>query len=65
MAAALLFDLDGTLVDTLPDIAAALNATLAEFGADPLAPCAVRALVGHGVRRLVERAVPDIHAHTT
>ncbi len=58
MAAALLFDLDGTLVDTLPDIAAALNATLAEQGADPLAPDKVRALVGHGVRRLVERAVP-------
>ena len=45
---ALLLDLDGTLVDTLPDIAAAANAALAELGRAPLGPAVIRGLVGHG-----------------
>jgi phosphoglycolate phosphatase len=53
----LLFDLDGTLVDSLPDIAGALNAALAEQSAAPLPVDVVRGLVGEGVRRLAEKAV--------
>jgi phosphoglycolate phosphatase len=49
------FDLDGTLVDSLPDLAAALNRTLAEAGLPPHATGAVARMVGHGVERLVER----------
>lgn len=51
------FDLDGTLVDTAPDIAAALAATLAEIGvpAPPLE--VVKQLVGDGGRALIARAL--------
>lgn len=53
----LLFDLDGTLVDSAPDIAAAVDATLAAHGW-PLAGVArVRSWVGNGSRKLIERAL--------
>lgn len=54
------FDLDGTLVDSLTDIAAALNRTLAQLcpGAPSLPRETVRALVGRGARELVARALP-------
>jgi len=52
-----LFDLDGTLVDSAPDIAAALNAALAELG-QPVQPLpVVTSYVGDGAAKLVERAV--------
>src|SRR3954454_12910681 len=52
-----LFDLDGTLVDSAPDIAAALNAALAELG-QPTHPLPrVTSFVGDGAAKLVERAV--------
>jgi phosphoglycolate phosphatase len=53
-----LFDLDGTLVDSLPDIAAALNATLAEAGFPPVPAAQVSSYVGDGAAKLVERALP-------
>lgn len=43
-----IFDLDGTLIDTAGDLAAAMNTALAAYGRDPLATAAVRHLVGHG-----------------
>jgi phosphoglycolate phosphatase len=52
-----LFDLDGTLVDSLPDIAGALNHALANAGLAPLSLDVVRGLVGEGVGRLVEKAL--------
>jgi phosphoglycolate phosphatase len=51
------FDLDGTLVDSLPDIAAALNGALAEIGAAPLPLDLVRGMVGDGSPTLVARAL--------
>lgn len=48
-----LFDLDGTLADTAPDIAVALNLTLAEAGRPPLALETVRGLVSRGARGLL------------
>ncbi len=42
-------------MDSLPDLAAALNRTLAEAGLPPQGPDAVARMVGHGVARLVER----------
>ncbi len=56
---AVAFDLDGTLVDTLPDLAAAVNATLATLGAPPLAQARIKALVGDGADQLVLRAVDE------
>jgi phosphoglycolate phosphatase len=53
----LLFDLDGTLVDSLPDIASALNHALAGAGLQEVPLDVVRTLVGEGVLRLVEKAL--------
>ena len=52
---AVIFDLDGTLVDSLPDIHAAANRLLGERGHGPLAPAEVRRFVGNGMGVLVER----------
>ncbi len=51
---ALLFDLDGTLADTAPDLAAALNATLAAFGRPPLPYERIRPVVSHGSVPLIQ-----------
>ncbi|MFZ5915198.1 MAG: phosphoglycolate phosphatase [Pseudomonadota bacterium] len=53
----LVFDLDGTLVDTAPDLTAALNHVLAQEGYAPLPLSEVRNLVGHGARALIERGM--------
>lgn len=53
---ALLFDLDGTLVDSAPDIAVAVNSLLVAENIEPLSVPVVRSLIGEGVRRLVEKA---------
>ena len=53
---AILFDLDGTLIDSAPDIAAAANALIAEHGRKPLSVPAVRDMIGDGIRKLVDRA---------
>ncbi len=56
-APVLLCDLDGTLVDSLPDLAAAVSELLAGEGRPDLAPEAVAAMVGDGVPKLIERAL--------
>jgi phosphoglycolate phosphatase len=53
---AVLFDLDGTLVDSAVDIAESLNDLLAEQGRAPYDLAAVKRMVGEGVLRLVEKA---------
>ncbi|MEE8438081.1 MAG: phosphoglycolate phosphatase [Micropepsaceae bacterium] len=53
---AIIFDLDGTLVDTAPDLTAALNAVLRDAGHRTFDTAELRSLVGFGVRRLFERA---------
>jgi phosphoglycolate phosphatase len=55
--AALVFDLDGTLVDSLPDLHAALNEMLHEIGKLPLSRDAVRGMIGDGTPKLVERGL--------
>ncbi len=55
--AAILFDLDGTLLDTVNDIAAALNRALAEKSIAALATAQVRDLIGRGAPALIARAV--------
>ncbi len=52
---AVLFDLDGTLVDSAPDLRAALNELLSGSGLPPVPLDAVKTMIGHGVRTLVER----------
>lgn len=51
------FDLDGTLVDTAPDLCAALNHALAVLGRSGVPADDVRHMVGHGARKLLERGL--------
>jgi phosphoglycolate phosphatase len=52
-----IFDLDGTLVDSAPDIGWALGAALTEAGIEPPPLPEIKAMVGDGARTLVERAL--------
>ncbi len=56
---AILFDLDGTLLDTAPDMVGALNALRGEEGCVPLPYDEVRAAVSHGAARVVKCGFPD------
>lgn len=51
-----IFDLDGTLVDSAPDLTAALNRQLVKLGLDAMAPDEVRPLVGEGARALLRHS---------
>ena len=55
-ATALIFDLDGTLVDTAPDLLEATNAVLKAEGRDPVDPTTLRHMVGFGARSLITQA---------
>ena len=56
---AAIWDLDGTLLNTLDDLAASTNAALAENGLPTHTVDEVRMFVGNGIGKLIERAVPD------
>ena len=56
------FDLDGTLVDTAPDLTNALNDVLIRRGHAPVPGEAVRACVGHGARAMIEEALRRVGA---
>jgi phosphoglycolate phosphatase len=55
-----LFDLDGTLADTAPDLCHALNAVLAEHDIEPLPLARVRPAASHGAIAMLRLAFPDI-----
>ena len=55
---AILFDMDGTLLDTLADMVSAVNHILSVHGWPLRTTEEVRAFVGNGARRLMERALP-------
>ena len=64
--ATLVFDLDGTLVDSAPDLVAATNHALADLGLQPIAAETLRATIGFGARRMIleglnqtGRSLPD------
>ncbi len=54
---AILFDLDGTLVDSLPDLRAAVNTVLAEWGRRRIGAGEIRAAVGDGAAMMIDRCV--------
>ncbi|WP_224984842.1 HAD family hydrolase [Geomonas agri] len=56
----LIFDLDGTLIDSLPDLTDATNLIRGKFGLPQIGIPDVRKLVGQGARNLVERALPGV-----
>jgi phosphoglycolate phosphatase len=53
----LIFDLDGTLIDSRADLAASINHMRASFGYDPLPKATISSFIGNGVRKLVERSI--------
>ena len=55
--AAVIFDLDGTLVDSAPDIHAAVNRLLADVGEVALSAQTVKGFIGNGVPTLVTRVL--------
>ncbi len=59
---AAIFDLDGTLLDTLEDIARSMNRTLAKYGLPTHPIDKYRFFVGDGARILVQRTLPESHA---
>ena len=54
-----IFDLDGTLLDTLTDLAASCNYALLQHGMAQRTIDEVRMFVGNGIKKLMERAIPD------
>lgn len=58
-ARAVIFDLDGTLVDSLADIIAHLNGAMADHDMPVRTPVEIAEWVGYGAEQLVQRAVPD------
>ena len=58
MIKAVIFDLDGTLLDTIPDIAASLNRALADCGLPTHSVQAMKGFVGGGIREAIRRAAP-------
>ena len=64
----IIFDLDGTLLNTLDDLADSTNLALAEFGYPPKSIAEIKQYVGNGVAKLIERAIPNgkdnIHYNT-
>ncbi len=59
MKTAILFDLDGTLLDTLGDLHAATNHALRQFAYPERSIDEIRRFVGNGARRLIEQAIPE------
>ena len=59
MIKAVIFDLDGTLLNTLEDLKEATNFALCKFGYPERTLNEVRCFVGNGVKKLIERAVPE------
>jgi phosphoglycolate phosphatase len=57
---ALIFDLDGTLVDTAPDLLDATNAVMDARGLPRIPPAALRHMVGFGARALIEQAMASV-----
>lgn len=64
----LIFDLDGTLIDSVPDLAYATNATLMQLNQPTFAEDIIRHWVGNGAKKLIERALSgsaDVSSYLT
>lgn len=61
MVKLLIFDLDGTLIDSVPDLAVAVNAMLVELGHEQVDESVVRGWVGNGSFKLVERVLLSVN----
>ena len=61
--AAIVWDLDGTIVDSAPDLAGALNTLLQKHGKLPICETSVRRMIGNGVAKLIERGFAASGSH--
>lgn len=59
MKIGILFDLDGTLLDTLGDLQVAVNYALSRFGYPGREKWEIRSFLGNGMRNLIKRSLPD------
>ncbi len=59
MIGVIIFDLDGTLLYTLEDLKDSVNFALKKYNYDPISLEQTKKFVGNGVRKLIERAIPD------
>lgn len=57
----IIFDLDGTLADTLPDIASSLNYALHKAGLESYPPQTIKTFIGDGIKALVEKTLQDLY----
>lgn len=64
MIKAILFDLDGTLINSLDDLADGVNHTLAQYGFPTHETEKYKIFVGDGMRKLIERALPEEYINT-
>lgn len=60
----ILFDMDGTVLYTLPDLCDSVNYSLTQFGYAPITIEQTRRYVGNASRRLIEQAAPDADSET-
>ena len=61
----IIFDLDGTLIDSAPDLAAAVNGMYAKLNLPPMPIDIIKSWVGNGSLKLVERAMQAHHIYDT
>ena len=59
MIRAVIFDMDGTILNTLEDLTDSINAALNKFGMPLRGIDEVRSFVGNGIHKTIERAVPE------
>ena len=62
MKIGILFDLDGTLLDTLQDLTDSVNYALAQFDCPPRTPADVRRFLGNGAKQLIALSLPEENA---
>lgn len=59
MITTIVFDLDGTLLDTLEDLTDSVNYAIGKFGFSERTIDEIRSFVGNGIAKLIERVIPD------
>ncbi len=62
MKTGILFDLDGTLLDTLQDLTDSVNYALDVYGCPPRTPREIRSYLGNGAKQLIALALPEHHS---